>query len=259
MNFETDVLEASCKNPVLVEFFAQKTKNSFLPDTSSVVRVDAQKNHNVARRYTSVVPALIVFSDRHPTDGIVGTLSQKAVKIFLQTLGLAPQNVLEAAQAALDSGDYVQAAQLFAQAAHSGDSQALAGLALCYIHTEDLARAHNTLKTIPDSQKNTPMVKKVQAQIFLAQKAAQVPDVAQLQERVSKNSQDYQARFDLALALYKDDFYEEAVEALLQIVKEAPNWNDGAGKRQLLEFFEALPSHNATVTGRRKLSSLLFR
>ena len=50
-----------------------------------------------------------------------------------------------------------------------------------------------------------------------------------------------------------------AVDALLDIVRRDAGWNDGAAKTQLFTIFDALkPNDPVVLTGRRKLSSLLF-
>ncbi|MHB8886371.1 MAG: tetratricopeptide repeat protein, partial [Methylovirgula sp.] len=67
------------------------------------------------------------------------------------------------------------------------------------------------------------------------------------------------ARLDLAVALNALGRREEAADALLEIVKRDRSWNDDGGRKQLLQFFEAWGGMDpATITARRKLSSLLF-
>ena len=271
MNFEAEVLEASCKGRVLVEFYARGAADfsTFLGQLGvPVVRVEAREAPQSVQRYAPALPSLVLFQNRHPTDGLSGPPSEKSVQQFLHTLGLATGHstgLLETAHAALEAGDFVQAAQLFAQAAQDSEGtrqdKALAGLALCYARTGDVARAQETLNAIPEAHRHSPEVKRVQAQVTLAHQAAHLSrTTTQLQAHLAHTPQDHQARFDLALARHKDGSYEEAVAALLEIVKEAPRWNDGAARRQLLEFFEAYgPTHEATISGRRKLSSLLFR
>ena len=46
---------------------------------------------------------------------------------------------------------------------------------------------------------------------------------------------------------------------LLELVRRDRAWNDEEARKQLLKLFEALgPTHPLTVSGRRRLSSLLF-
>jgi len=52
---------------------------------------------------------------------------------------------------------------------------------------------------------------------------------------------------------------KEAVDHLIEIVKRDRKWNDDAGRKQLVQFFEAWgPTDEATVDGRKRLSSILF-
>ena len=70
---------------------------------------------------------------------------------------------------------------------------------------------------------------------------------------------DHEARFDLAIALNAAGKRDEAAEQLLAIVKRDRKWNDDKARKQLVQFFEAWgPTDEATVNGRRRLSSVLF-
>jgi len=45
----------------------------------------------------------------------------------------------------------------------------------------------------------------------------------------------------------------------VEVIRRNREWNDDAARQQLLKIFEALgPSDPITVSGRRKLSSILF-
>ena len=61
------------------------------------------------------------------------------------------------------------------------------------------------------------------------------------------------------MAEYAGGAPHAAIDQLLEIVKRERNWNEGAARAQLLKIFEALGStHELTIGGRRKLSSILF-
>jgi putative thioredoxin len=76
---------------------------------------------------------------------------------------------------------------------------------------------------------------------------------------VTENPLDHQARFDLAVALNAAGKRVAALDHLLEIVKRDRKWNDDGARKQLVQFFEAWgATDEATVEGRRKLSSILF-
>ena len=52
---------------------------------------------------------------------------------------------------------------------------------------------------------------------------------------------------------------QEAVDNLIAIVQRDRKWNDDGARKQLVQFFEAWgPTDEATVNGRKRLSSVLF-
>jgi putative thioredoxin len=80
-----------------------------------------------------------------------------------------------------------------------------------------------------------------------------------LEARLQENPKDYAARFDLAMILNAKGQRHEAADQLLAIMKADRAWNDDGARKQLLQFFDAWgPADEASVTARRKLSSLLF-
>jgi putative thioredoxin len=86
-----------------------------------------------------------------------------------------------------------------------------------------------------------------------------VGPIAELEQKVAANPLDPQARFDLALALNGEGRRLEALEHLLAIVKRDRKWNDDGARKQLVQLFDAWgPTDEATIEGRKRLSSVLF-
>jgi putative thioredoxin len=80
-----------------------------------------------------------------------------------------------------------------------------------------------------------------------------------LKQKVDANPADHQARFDFAVALNGNGKRQEAVDNLIEIVRRDRKWNDDGARKQLVQFFEAWgPTDDATVEGRKRLSSILF-
>ena len=83
--------------------------------------------------------------------------------------------------------------------------------------------------------------------------------VAELEQKVAANPLDHQARFDLATALNASGKRGEATNHLLEIVKRDRKWNEDGARKQLVQFFEAWgPADEATLEGRKRLSTILF-
>lgn len=169
--------------------------------------------------------------------------------------------ILAEADAVLAGGDVEGAAQIYAEVlAHDATNiAALAGLAKCYVTSGAVEQAKQTLAMVPESKRNDAAVKAVQAAIDLAEQAQSVGPIAELEQKVAANPLDHQARFDLATALNAMNKRTEATEQLLAIVKRDRKWNDDGARKQLVQFFEAWGgTDEATVDGRRRLSTILF-
>jgi putative thioredoxin len=115
------------------------------------------------------------------------------------------------------------------------------------------------LDEIPEALKNKAEILALQAQIDLSNQAEGVGEVDDLRSTLINDENNYQARFDLALALFTNGESNEAIQELLTIFRVNQEWNDGAARQQLFKFFDILGSENPiTLSGRRQLASMLF-
>ena len=148
-------------------------------------------------------------------------------------------------------------AQLLAE--DNANVQALAGLARCYVETGALDQAEQTLALVPEAKRNDAAVAAARAALELAEQAKTLGPIAELEQKVAANPLDHQARFDLALALNGKGRRAEALDQLIAIVKRDRKWNDDGARKQLVQFFDAWgPTDEATIEGRKRLSSILF-
>ena len=80
-------------------------------------------------------------------------------------------------------------------------SPALAGLARCYVQTDALDQARQTLALVPEAKRNEAAVAAARAALEVAEQAKTVGPIGELEQKVAANPLDHQARFDLAVAL----------------------------------------------------------
>jgi len=277
--FVKDVIEESKRQPVLVDFWAPWCGpcKQLTPLLEKAVRAAKGKvklvkmnidEHPAIPGQMGIqsIPAVIAFVDGRPADGFMGALPESQVVAFLDRLtkdsiGGETKDLLKVADAALADGDPAGAANLYAQllAEDNSNVQALAGLARCYVETGALDQARQTLAMIPDSKRGESAVAAAQAALQLAEQVKTLGPVAELEQKVAANPLDHQARFDLALALNGKGRRLDALEQLISIVKRDRKWNDDGARKQLVQFFEAWgPTDEATIEGRKRLSSILF-
>ena len=121
----------------------------------------------------------------------------------------------------------------------------------------DLAK--ETLALVPEAKKNDTAVAAARAAIDIAEQAATLGPMAELEQKVAANPLDHQARFDLALAFNAANRRLDAVDHLIEIVRKDRKWNEDGARKQLVQFFDAWgPTDEATIAGRKRLSSILF-
>jgi putative thioredoxin len=238
-----------------------------------LVKINVDENPEVAQQLRiQSIPAVIAIAGGRPVDAFAGALPESQVKSFVDRLAAAAPGgpagpdpaivqALEQAKARLDAGDARAAAALYSRiAAHDPDNlPARAGLVRALIATGDAAGARKALEDITEDERKDPEIASALTALALAEKAAGAGDAAALRAKVEADPTDYQARFDLALALYAQGDRDGAIDSLIEIVRRNREWNEQAARKQLLEFFEAMgPTDPVTLAGRRKLSSVLF-
>ena len=277
--FVKDVIEESKRQPVLVDFWAPWCGpcKQLTPVLEKSVRAAKGKvklvkmnidEHPAIPGQMGIqsIPAVIAFVNGQPADGFMGALPESQVVAFLERLtkdriGGEAQDLLKAADAALAEGDAAGAAEMYALllAEDNTNEPALGGLARSYVETGALDQARQTLAMVPEAKQNDAAVAAARAALELAEQAKTVGPIDELEQKVAANPLDHQARFDLALALNGKGQRAEALDHLITIVKRDRKWNDDGARKQLVQFFDAWgPTDEATIDGRRKLSSILF-
>ncbi len=277
--FVKDVIEESKRQPVLVDFWAEWCGpcKQLAPVLEKVVKaakgkvklvkMDIDKHPSIPGQLgIQSIPAVFAFVNGQPVDGFLGALPESQVTAFIERvtkdrIGGEEKDLLKVADDALANGDAAGAADLYAQilAQDGTNVPALAGLARSYVLTGAVEQAKQTLALVPDAKRTDPAVAAARAALDLAEQAKSVGPIGDLEKQVAANPLDHQARFDLAVAQNSKGLRQEAVDNLIEIVKRDRKWNDDGARKQLVQFFEAWgPTDEATVNGRKRLSSVLF-
>jgi putative thioredoxin len=277
--FVKDVIEESKRQPVLVDFWAEwcgpcKQLTPILEKAVNaakgkvkLVKMDIDKHPAIPGQMgIQSIPAVIAFVNGQPADGFLGALPESQVNDFIaritkDKLGGEAQDLLKIADEALAAGKAEEAVELYAEVLKEepGSVPALAGLARAYVTTGSFEQAKQTLALVPEAKRNDAVVAAARSALEVAEQAQSVGPVGELEQKVAANPLDHQARFDLAVALNAAGKRMDAADHLIEIVKRDRKWNEDGARKQLVQFFEAWgPIDEATVAGRRKLSSILF-
>jgi putative thioredoxin len=277
--FRQDVVAESMNQPVLVDFWAPWCGpcKQLTPVIEKVVKEARGKVRLVKMNIDEFpeipgqlgiqsIPAVIAFKQGQPIDGFMGAQPESQVKAFIEKLvgpmgPGATEELITAAQAAVEAGDAAGASELYAGVLELEPENvaAIAGLARLHLDMGDIEGATGILGMAPEAKAADPAIAAVRAAIELAEQAAALGDTAELEAKVAADPKDHQARFDLALALNARERREEAVDHLIAIIKADRKWNEDGARKQLLQLFEAWgPMDEHSMAGRRKLSTLLF-
>lgn len=280
--FVEDVIEASAKVPVIVDFWAPwcgpcKTLGPMIErlvkeakGAVRLVKIDVDKNQELAAQMrVQSIPAVYGFAGGRPVDGFAGAVPESQLKAFIQRLtggaaGKGPTiaELLAEAQTQLNEGQTELALQIYQQILSEDENNgpALAGMIRSMIKLGHPEAARQLVDSLPpDLQAQSDIAAAVKALELSEKSTANSGATAGLRQKLDANPSDHQARFDLSAALVAEGANEEAIDELLELYRRDRNWNDGAAKAQLLSLFEAFGHADPlTVAARKRLSSLMF-
>ena len=280
-NFMAEVIEGSKTTPTIVQFWAPwcgpcKQLGPVLEKVVGasggkvrMVRVNIDDNQQIAQQMrVQSVPTVYGFVDGQPVDGFAGAQPESNVRQFVEKLssmggaGADVASMLEAAEAALASGDHGTAMMHFQEVMSAAPESvaALAGVVRCLSASGDNAGAREVIDQLNDEYREDPAMQSAIAAVELAEKASEsAGELDAAKAAVEADPNDLAARQEYALALYAVGANAEAMAQLLESIRIERGWNDDAARLQLLEFFATLGAANPDViAARRKLSTLLF-
>ncbi|MEQ9471592.1 MAG: thioredoxin [Roseitalea porphyridii] len=277
-SFVQDVIEASMEVPVLVDFWApwcgpckqltpvlEKLVNQ-AGGLVKLVKVNADENQDLCQQLrVQSLPTVYAFKGGQPVDAFMGALPESQVKAFIEKLtdgSKAPLDLaLEQGQEALAAGENELALEIFKeiQAQDPANDTAISGILRAQVALGMLAEAEEILTSLPANLRVKADIEAAASALELAKEIGQTGDPAELRARLEADPKDHQARLDLALALFARSDAEGAIDELLELVRRDRKWNDEAARKQLVKIFDTLGgAHELTVSGRRRLSSVLF-
>jgi putative thioredoxin len=280
-NFMAEVVDGSFEQPVIVDFWAPwcgpcKQLGPILEKVVRgaggavrMVKLNIDENPEIAQQMRiQSIPAVYAFKDGRPVDGFVGALPESQVRQFVERLGgaaVGPSPIEQAmtmAKEAAQGGDHASAMGIYSQILQreSDNPEALAGLARALIARGELGEARELLDGVTKEIAKHAEIAAARSALELAEEGQKaMGSVGKLRARLDLNPDDHEARFELATALFGADERESAIDELLTLFRRDRNWDEQAARRQLVKFFEVMgPTDPLTLSGRRRLSSLMF-
>ena len=278
-NFMEDVIEASKEVPVLVDFWAPwcepcKQLGPILEKVVSnsegkirLVKLNIDDDPQIPQQLqVQSIPAVFAFQNGQPVDAFVGVQTEPQIKSFIEKLtgpiGPSPvDQALIAAENEFNNKNFDAAENLYLQVISfdSANPIALAGLAKVYINNKEHEKARELLDGLTGDILENESIISAKSALSLVNDKNNLSSVKSLIELTKNEPENLKAKFDLSSALAADNQFEEAIEALLEIMRKNKEWNGGEAKEKLLKIFEVLgPTNELTKLSRRKMSSIIF-
>ena len=289
--FEQDVLTASRLKPVIVDFWAPGSApcKQMLPALEKavaaaagavlMVKVNIDRNPELAQALRiQSVPTVYAFFQGKPVDGFAGARPESDLCAFVDKLMLLAGSPAAAGNPAALTAEQVkkimaEADQFFQQGKHdeamarygglmeadAENMEALGGIGWCLLAQGDVAGVREMLGHLTPEQLKSGRLRGLQFIIALEAQAAVLEDVSALEQKLLKNPNDLPARFDLARQYLAAGQLEKGIDALITLIRQNRDWQEKKARTLLLEIFEAMGNaHPLTLSGRRKLSAVLF-
>ncbi|MBZ0143422.1 MAG: co-chaperone YbbN [Rhodocyclaceae bacterium] len=275
-NFMQEVIEASHRAPVLVDFWAPwcgpcRSLGPILEKLAAeyqgrfrLAKVNSDENQALAGQFgVRGIPNVKAFVGGKMVDEFTGALPESAVREFIDALLPSPAEPLRLeAQAARARGEADATRKLLLQAIRLDPKHEQARLDLVDVLLDagDLAEAQRLLGEIADSAKDRSRIDALSARIALAQGAPSGADESALNARLAADPADHEARLGLANLLAARQDYRGALEHLLEIVRRDRAFGDDIGRKTMLQVFSLLgPDSELVRTYRGELSRAINR
>ncbi len=275
-NFQSEVAEKSQQIPVLLEFYAENAPPQYAEDCAEaslvlgrlvaeyqgkfiLARVNIQANPQLVQQLgVRVLPTLKLIFQGQIAQEQAGPIEEPRLRSILDQLTQSPmERVREELDQLLAQGNRHQAIEMLQQAiAEEPKNYGLhAELSDLFVLEGRLAVAREILAALPE---DTEGINKPRNRLAFIDEAEALPAAADLALQIEAAPDNLQPAYELAIRLIAEGKIEQALEALLGILKKDKLWADERARKTMIKVFDMLGKGDELATSyRRKMFTFL--
>jgi putative thioredoxin len=282
-NFQTELIEASCVQPVLLDIWAPwcgpcRTLGPILERVEAayagrfkLAKLNADEVPQLAGQLSQMfgvrsIPFCVLFHDGQPVDGFVGAQPEAEIRAFLDrhvpdaaddaAVGEQGADVDAALEEAQTTPEAAQAlalqklAEAVQRAPDHHDSRAEWVSAL--VKAGDISQARQALNEAPAQIIPHARLTALGHWLSAIEAAPGLPTIDALQAAVVANKRDFDAWFALAQYHFSAAAWPQAMDALLEIILRDKAWRDERARKTYVAILEIMsppptPASNPTA------------
>ena len=286
--FRRDVIEPSRNALVIVDFWAEwcgpckqltpvleKVSADYAAKGVKLVKVNVDENKLIAApfRVQSIPTVYAIFPGQLVADLTPARTEGQLVRLLDQILTQLPvegeEQQLEAeiepliamGEDVLAAGDAERAASIFGQLFDMApeNPEVVSGLARALIAAGRTQEARGLIDALPEKLAGDPALARARSALAVVEMAPPDAESGEFERRIAADPDDHEARYELAAALMARGDRDGAADQLLESVGRDREWNEGAARKRLLQFIEAVGLEDPWASAqRRRLSAILF-
>ncbi len=254
-NFETDLIQASAQQPVLLDIWAPwcgpcRTLGPMLEKVElayggrfKLAKLNSDDQPEIASQLSQAfgvrsIPFCVMFKDGQPVDGFVGALPEAQIREFLDRHVPSAEAVeaeAETAQAeVLEAEGDVEAAMARLQQAVAIDPSndgARCDYVKLLIESGRIDQARQALEPVASKAIVDSRIAALGFWLAAFEQAAEARSPQALEQAIAADRRDFAARYELAQLLMAGHRFTEAMDALLEIIMRDKAWNDELARK----------------------------
>ena len=278
--FVNEVIEKSKTIPVIVDFWAPWCGpcKQLTPTLEKVVnqkngkiilvKINVDENQAIASQLNiQSIPTVYGFIDGKPIDAFQGAQPESKVELMVnKMIDATPGNeipkLIDEADQLFKDEKFDESLTLYEKLAgmDPGNQKIIAGLLRCLIQLKRFDDANEMFESLDEKILESEEILKIQKLLNNSNTENTGVSCEKLAEELKTKPNDKDLRLKLADCYLSSSETRKGFEELLNLFAQDSNWNEGAAKKKLLEYFDLLGINDPNVIeARKKLSSIMFK